>query len=47
MNDMFELLDEDELGWLDDFLLLRIDEDTDTKGKDEGVLNLAELDGVR
>ena len=43
---MFEPLDEDELGWLDDFLLLRIDEDADFEGKDEGVLNVSELDGL-
>jgi uncharacterized protein len=46
MNDMFEPLDEDELGWLDDFLLLRIDDDAELEGKDEGVLDVSELDGL-
>jgi len=46
MKDIFEPLDEDELDWLDHFLLYRIDDDADCEGKDEGVLNLSELDGL-
>jgi len=46
MNDMFEPLNEDELSWLDDFLLDRIDEDSEFEGKDEGVLDVSELDGL-
>jgi hypothetical protein len=37
MNNMFEPLNDDELSWLDDFLLERIDDDADFEGKDEGV----------
>ncbi len=43
---MFEPLNEDELSWLDDFLLDRIDEDSEFEGKDEGVLDVSELDGL-
>jgi uncharacterized protein len=46
MNNMFEPLNDDELKWLDDFLLERIDDDADCEGKDEGVLNVSELDGL-
>jgi len=46
MKDIFEPLSDDELDWLDDFLLYRIDEDADFKGKDEGVLSVSELDGL-
>ena len=46
MNNIFEPLDDDELIWLDDFLLERIDRDADFMGKDEGVLSVAELDGL-
>ncbi|MDH5327952.1 MAG: UPF0149 family protein, partial [Gammaproteobacteria bacterium] len=46
MDDLFLLLSEDELDWLDEFLLERIDEDADTEGKDEGVLGISELDGM-
>jgi len=46
MKDIFETLSDDELDWLDDFLLDRIDEDADCEGKDEGVLNVSELDGL-
>ncbi|HWR77283.1 MAG TPA: UPF0149 family protein [Thiobacillus sp.] len=38
-------LNDEELEWLDQFLLDRIDDDTDTEGKNEGVLNVSELDG--
>lgn len=38
-------LNDEELDWLDDFLLDRIDDDADTKGKNEGILNVSVLDG--
>jgi len=41
-----EPLSEAEVEWLDDFLLERIDEDTDTGNLDEGVLCISELDGL-
>lgn len=34
------------MDWLEAFLLERVDEDADCDGKDEGVLNLSELDGL-
>ena len=40
MNDFFENLNQEELDRLDRFLLDRIDEDADTEGKDEGVLDV-------
>ena len=40
------LLSETELERLDRFLLGRIDGDADTEGKDEGVLDISELDGL-
>lgn len=46
--DLFEPLSDEELDWLDEFLLYRIDEDevyADELEKDEGILNIAELDG--
>lgn len=46
MSDIFEPLNEDELNWLDDFLLDRFDEDVDVEGKDEGVIDVSELDGL-
>ena len=46
MNDIFEPLDQDELGWLDGFLLDRIDKGSEFEGKDAGVLGLSELDGL-
>lgn len=46
MKDIFEPLSEDELDWLDHFLLYRIDDDADCEGKDEGVLSISELDGL-
>jgi len=46
MNNIFDPLNEDELEWLDQFLLYRIDEDADCEGKDEGVTDLSELDGM-
>ena len=46
MKDIFEPLNDDELDWLDHFLVYRIDEDADCEGKDEGALNISELDGL-
>lgn len=46
MKNIFEPLSDDELDWLDDFLLYRIDQDSDFEGKDEGVLDVSELDGL-
>ena len=39
-------LSEAEIDWLEEFLLNRIDEDTDTDDLDEGVFCLSELDGL-
>ena len=46
MKNSFKPLSDKELDWLDDFLLERIDEDADTRNKDEGVLDVSELDGL-
>ena len=46
MDDIFEVLSEDEMKWLDQFLLYRIEDDADCDGKDEGVLDISELDGL-
>jgi uncharacterized protein len=46
MDDLSEPLSEEELDWLDEFLLYRIDEDADCEGKDEGVIDIAGLDGL-
>jgi uncharacterized protein len=45
MNDLFTLLTEQEMKSLDRFLLDRIHEDVDTQGKEEGILDISELDG--
>ena len=45
MKSLFNSLTEEEIDRLDRFLLDRIDEDADTEGKDEGVLDISELDG--
>lgn len=45
MMSLFNPLNEEEIERLDQFLLDRIDEDADTEGKDEGVLDISELDG--
>ena len=37
MNDIFEPLDEDEMNWLDGFLLNRIDKGSGFEDKDVGV----------
>jgi uncharacterized protein len=39
-------LNDEELDWLDQFLLDRIDDDADTEGKSEGVLDISQLDGL-
>ena len=46
MSEMFAILSESEIESLDQFLLNRIDEDADTEGKDEGVIDISELDGL-
>lgn len=46
MTDLSILLSEAEFKFLDQFLLDRVDEDIDTEGKDEGVLDISELDGL-
>lgn len=46
MRDLNTPLDDAELDRLDRFLLDRIDKDADTEGKDEGVLDVSELDGM-
>jgi uncharacterized protein len=45
LSAMFEPLGEAELDRLAEFLLDRVDEDAVTEGKDEGVLDVSELDG--
>jgi uncharacterized protein len=46
MSNLFEPLTDKEFERLDRFLLERLDDDTDTEGKDEGVLDISELDGL-
>ena len=46
MNDLSTPLTDEECNRLDRFLLDRIDEDADTLDKDEGVLDISELDGL-
>lgn len=41
-----EALNDDELNWLDEFFLDRIDDDADTEGLDKGVLDTSTLDGL-
>ncbi len=41
-----EYISDEDLDYLDNFLLDRIDENADTEGKDEGILGLADLDGL-
>lgn len=41
-----QYITDDDLDFLEDFLLYRIDEDAVTEGKDEGILDLSELDGL-
>lgn len=47
MKDFFEPLSDDELDWLDSFLLYRIDEGADFEGKDEGATIRAFVVAVR
>jgi uncharacterized protein len=46
MHDLFTPLSDEEYDRLDRFLLDRIDEETDTTDRDEGVLDISELDGL-
>jgi len=46
MNDLSTPLTDEECDLLDRFLLERIDEEADTLDKDEGVLDISELDGL-
>jgi uncharacterized protein len=46
MNDLVTPLTDEECDRLDQFLLDRIDEEADTLDKDEGVLDMSELDGL-
>ena len=46
MNNLFEPLSDEELDYLDHFLLDRIDEDAATADDDEGVIDISELDGL-
>jgi uncharacterized protein len=46
MTTQFAPLNDEEFEYLDDFLLERIDDDADTQGKDEGVQDISELDGL-
>ena len=41
-----EYMSDEDLDYLDNFLLDRIDENADTEGKDEGILGLSDLDGL-
>jgi len=45
MTDLFTPLTDSELEQLDEFLINRIDEETDDFDKDEGVIDVSELDG--
>ena len=46
MSNIFSMLSEEEIDLLNNFMLDRIDDDADTQGKDEGVLDISELDGL-
>ena len=45
IDDLNQPLDDDEIASLGQFLLDRIDDDADTEGQDEGILDISELDG--
>lgn len=45
-KDLSTMLNADDSDYLDQFLLERIEDDADTDGKDEGVLDITELDGL-
>jgi uncharacterized protein len=46
MSTSKQYINDDDLDFLEDFLLYRIDENAVTEGMDEGVLDLSELDGL-
>jgi len=46
MKELFATLSDEEYERLDQFLLERIGDETETLGKDEGVLDISELDGL-
>jgi len=46
MKELFTPLSDEEYDRLDEFLLQRVDEEGDTTDKDEGVLDISELDGL-
>ena len=46
MPDLSTPLTDDELQRLDDALLNRFDDDVETDGHDEGILDVTELDGL-
>jgi len=46
MKNLIDLLNDEEIEQLDRFLLDRIDDETYVEGKDEGVLDVSELDGL-
>lgn len=46
MNELSTPLSDKEIDFLNEFLLERIDEDADALDKDEGVLDISELDGL-
>ena len=46
MQDLITPLSDEEYDRLGEFLLERVDEDADTAGRDEGVLDITELDGL-
>ena len=39
-------LSDDEFDWLSKFLLERIDDNADSEGRDKGILDTSELDGL-
>jgi uncharacterized protein len=45
MQNIDDTLNDEELDFLDGFLLDRIDDDADTEGKEEGILDISDLDG--
>ena len=46
MNTTQEYISDEDLDFLDNFLLYRIDEDAVTEDSDEGILCVSELDGL-
>ena len=46
MNVSYRPANEEDLDFLDNFLLYRIDEDVVKEGDDEGILCVSELDGL-